>query len=110
MSLAHPPRSEEHHVLSALDEGEAGQFHDLLARRTGGEGEVVLIERLDGGEARDAPEHLAGPRAARLALGGQQFLDEVGKRDAFLGRFLRQRGYCAATPPRRSSLQSSSTR
>ena len=28
----------------ALDEGEAGQFHDLLARRAGGEAEVVLVK------------------------------------------------------------------
>jgi hypothetical protein len=47
MSLAHARGSEEDHVLGALDEGKAGQFHDLLARRAGGEAEVVLVKRLD---------------------------------------------------------------
>jgi hypothetical protein len=28
----------------ALDEGEAGQFHDLLARLAGGEAEVALVK------------------------------------------------------------------
>jgi hypothetical protein len=32
----------QHHVLSTLDEGEARQLHDLLARRAGSEVEVVL--------------------------------------------------------------------
>src|SRR5579863_1607063 len=86
------PRAQEHHVLGALNEGQARQFHDLLARGTSGEGEVVLIERLDRWEAGDACEHLAGPRAARLALGHEQFLNEVSERRVFLGGFLRQRG------------------
>ena len=43
MSFAHARWSEEHHVLGALDEGEAAQFHDLLARRADREAEVVLV-------------------------------------------------------------------
>src|SRR6516165_11865527 len=91
MSLADTRGSEEHHVLGAFDKGEARQFHDLLARRAGSEVEVILIERLDRWEAGDACEHLAGPRPARLTLGRQQLLNEVGKRRLFLGGLLRQR-------------------
>jgi hypothetical protein len=39
------------------------QLHDLFARRPGGEVEVVLIEGLDRGKARDTREHLARSRA-----------------------------------------------
>src|SRR6516165_4347391 len=42
--------SEEHHVLGALDEGEAGEYHALLARSADSEVEIVLIERLNRGE------------------------------------------------------------
>jgi hypothetical protein len=70
-------RSWEHHIFGTLDEGEARQLHDLLARRAGGEVEAVLIERLDPGEARDAGEHLASPRPPRLALRDQEFFDQV---------------------------------
>jgi hypothetical protein len=62
--LPTPRWSEEHNVLGALDEGEARQLHDLLARCAGGEVEVVLIERLDRGEAGNAREHLAGACSA----------------------------------------------
>jgi hypothetical protein len=47
VSLAHARWSEKYHVLGALDEGEAGQLHDLLARRAAGEIEVVLVKGLD---------------------------------------------------------------
>src|SRR5580704_10281116 len=71
MSLAHARRSEEDHVLGALDEGKAGQFHDLLARRAGGEAEVILVKRLDRREAGYPREHFACPRPTRFALGDQ---------------------------------------
>ena len=71
MSLAHARRSEENHVLGALDEGKAGQFHDLLARRAGGEAEVILVKRLDRREAGYPREHFACPRPTRFALGDQ---------------------------------------
>ncbi len=102
VGLAHARRPEEHHVLCAFDEGNARQLHDLLARRAGGEVEVVLIERLDRGKAGDTPEHLASSRAARLALCAQQFLDEVGEGGVLLGRLLSSAEYCAATPPSRN--------
>ncbi len=85
MSLAHARGPQEHHVLRALDEGEAGQLHDLLARCAGGEIEVVLIKRLDRRKARHPREHLARPSPARFALGDQQLLQEVGKRRALFG-------------------------
>jgi hypothetical protein len=91
--------SEEHEFLGALDEGETRQLHDLLARRAGGEAEDVLIERLDRWETGHACEHLAGPRPARLALGDQEFLDEVSERSVFLGGLLRQRRILLPRPP-----------
>ncbi len=36
----------QHDVLGALDEGEAGERLGLRARRTSGETEVILLERL----------------------------------------------------------------
>jgi hypothetical protein len=51
----------------------------ICLRGAGGEVEVVLIERLDRGKARDPCEHLASSRARRFAFGAQQFLNEVGK-------------------------------
>jgi len=69
VGLAHARRPEEHHVLCAFDEGNARQLHDLLARRAGGEAEVVLVKGLDGREAGHAREHFAGPRPAPFALG-----------------------------------------
>jgi hypothetical protein len=86
------PEGPRNTTFSARDEGEARQFHDLLARRAGSEVEVVLIKRLDRWEAGHPREHLARPRPARLALGDQQLLDEVGERSLFLGRLLRERG------------------
>jgi hypothetical protein len=89
--LPTPRGSEEDHVLGTLDEGETPQLHDLLARCAGSAVEVVLIERLDRGEAGHSRKHLARPRPTRLALGDQQLLQEVGERGALLGRGLRQR-------------------
>jgi len=43
--------SEEHHVLGALDEGEAGQFHDLLAGRVRWRSRSRIGQGFDGGEA-----------------------------------------------------------
>ena len=69
MSFTHARGPEEHYVLSAFDEGEARKLHDLLARCAGGEVEVVLIERLDRGEASDA--RAVGEVAASIASGGR---------------------------------------
>jgi hypothetical protein len=64
VGLADARGSEEYHVLGALDEGKAGELHDLLARRPGGEVEIILIEGFDRWEARYTREQLACPRAA----------------------------------------------
>jgi hypothetical protein len=109
VSLAHARGPEEHHVFGTLDEGEVRQFQDLLAGRADGEVEVVLIQRLDRREARDAREHLASSRPARLAFGGQQLLNEVVNKVLFSAAFCGSAVYCAATPPSRSSLHSSTS-
>jgi hypothetical protein len=79
MGLAHAGRSEEHHVLGAFDEGQAGQLHDLLARRADGEVEVVLVERFNRRKAGNPRKQLAGARPPRFAFGQQQLLNEVGE-------------------------------
>jgi hypothetical protein len=71
---------------------------DLLARRAGGEVEVILIERLDRGETRYAHKHLAGPRPAGLTFSSQQLFDEVGERSVLLGRLLCERGVLRRDP------------
>ena len=66
--LADAAGPEQHDVLGALDEGEAGELLDLRARRAGGEGEVEAVERLDRREAGDARQTSRAPgRAARRA-------------------------------------------
>lgn len=79
MRLAHAAGPEEDHVLGALDEGQAGQFGDLLARRAGSETEVVAVQRLDRREPRGAGEHLPRPGPAHLALAPQDLLEEVAE-------------------------------
>ena len=44
MGLADTGRTEEDNVLGARDEGEPGEFVDLLARNTGGKAEVKAVE------------------------------------------------------------------
>ena len=70
-------------ILGALDEGEAGELVDLLARRASREAEVEAVERLDGREAGDAGEHLAGPGPSRVTLGAQDRFEEIGERGLF---------------------------
>jgi hypothetical protein len=73
------PTPDGHHVLSALDKGESGQFVDLLPRRAAGKGEVISVERLHSRKARHAREHLPRPGASGVALAAQQLLQERGK-------------------------------
>ncbi len=90
--LADPGRSQEHDVFGPLDEGEAGEFEALLARCTGGEREVVALQRLDRREAGDACRHLPSPHASSLGLGPQDVLKEVPDRSLLRGLNLRRRG------------------
>ena len=69
--------------LGALDEGQAGEFVDLLARRAGREAEFEAGERLDGRKAGDAREHLARPGSSRVTLGTQDRFEEIGERSLF---------------------------
>lgn len=76
MRFAHSGRAEQHHVLGPLQEGEAGQLLDLLARRTGRGSEVEALQRLDGREARHAGEHRPRAGASRIPLASQHLLQE----------------------------------
>ena len=67
MRLADAAGAEEDDVLGALDEGEAGQFQDLPARRAGGEAEVEVVERLDRREAGDPRANISRARARRAS-------------------------------------------
>src|SRR5439155_7311928 len=71
MRLADAGRAEEDDVLGALDEGEAGELVDLLARYACREAKVEAVERLHHRKAGDPGEHLAGSRPARVTLGAQ---------------------------------------
>jgi hypothetical protein len=46
-ALAHAGGSEQDDVLGTVDECQVGQFLDLRAGCAAGEGEVVLLQRLD---------------------------------------------------------------
>ena len=83
MRLADAGGTEKDHVLGAFDEGQAGEFVDLLARRAGREAEVEAVERLDGRKAGDAREHLARPGPSRVTLGTQDRFEEIGERGLF---------------------------
>lgn len=48
MCLAHPRCAEEHHILRAIEEAQALEALDLLALDGGLEGEVEVVEGLDG--------------------------------------------------------------
>ena len=53
----------------ALDEGEAAELHDLLARRAACEGKIVALERLDRRQRRELQHRLSGALLAAVALG-----------------------------------------
>ena len=86
--------AQHHHVLSPLDKCEAGELEKLLARRAGGEAEVVALERLDRREAGDAGCHLSSTHPPGIGLGPQHVLEEVAERALLRGLSLRSRGPC----------------
>src|SRR5690606_36408618 len=60
MGLAGPRWPQEYDVLGTLDKSKARQFLDLLARRAGGEGKIIVFQRLDGRKPRAARQNAAG--------------------------------------------------
>lgn len=88
MRLADTAGVEEDDVLSALDEGEAGEFVDLRPRHAGGKPEVETVERLDHWKTGNPGEHLASPGAACIALGPQHLFKEIGEGGLFRRRAL----------------------
>ena len=77
MGFADAGWSQQDDVLGALDEGQGGQLHELLLRRAGGKGEVVVIQRLDRRETCHAGQRRSGSGFAGFVLGfedGFEFL------------------------------------
>src|SRR5690606_30847614 len=77
--LADARRSEEDHVLPALDEAELVQALDLLAADRGLEGEVELIQRLDRRQPRRAHRGLQPTVVAQGDLSGEEPFDRFGR-------------------------------
>jgi hypothetical protein len=64
----------------------------LRARGSGGEAEVISLQRLDRREACRPGQHLARARPPGIALGTERLLQEIGVGDVFpLRRRLRNR-------------------
>ena len=66
MRFADAGRSEEHHILLALDEAEGVQALDLLAFDSGLKTEIEIAERLHRGQACGAHGRLQASRVAQL--------------------------------------------
>src|SRR5438128_6942968 len=77
MALAGSGRSQQHNVLLGVQEVELAEVLDHLLFDRALEGEVELLERLAGGEARRADAALAAVRVAGGGLGGEQRLREA---------------------------------
>jgi hypothetical protein len=77
VGLAGAGRAEQDHVLARVQEVELPQVLDHLALDRALEGEVELLERLSGGEARGLDARLAAMGLARGDLGGEQRLGEA---------------------------------
>ena len=90
MRLAHARRAQQHDVLGALHEGQAGQLEELLAWRTAGKAPVVALQRLDRRKARDTGGHLLGAYLPGLGLRAQHILEEVPERRLARYRSLRR--------------------
>src|SRR5215472_57145 len=91
MRLADTGRAEKDNVLGALDEGQAGEFMDLLARRAAGKTKVKPVERLYRREAGDPGEHLTGAGPPRVTLGTQDLFQKVCKGSCLCHRALSNR-------------------
>src|SRR5262249_33766309 len=91
MRLADTGRAEKDNVLGALDEGQAGEVMDLLARRAAGKTKVKPVERLYRREAGDPGEHLTGAGPPRVTLGTQDLFQKVGKGSCLCHRALSNR-------------------
>src|SRR5215213_5421812 len=72
MRLARAGRAEQNDVLAAVQEVELAEMQDRLAPQRGLEGEVELLERLAGGEARRLDAGLAAVAVAAVDLGLEQ--------------------------------------
>ncbi|MNV78415.1 hypothetical protein D3C71_1719030 [compost metagenome] len=75
--LAHARRSQQHHVLGALQEGQAGQLHHLRLGHAAGESEVELLQGLHRRQGRQFLQRLPGALGAGIQLGPQGLLQEV---------------------------------
>src|SRR5271165_1076216 len=81
MSFADAGRSEEDHVLAALDEAELVQALDLLALDRGLEGKVELLDRLDRRQARGSHGGLQPSVIAQVDLRPKEALERFAGGD-----------------------------
>ena len=77
MSLAGPGRAQQDDVLLAGEEIQLGEVQDGLAAQRRLEGEVELLDRLAGREARGLDAGLAAVAVAAVGLGLQERRREV---------------------------------
>jgi len=104
MRLAHARRSEQQHVVAALDVAAGREFADHLRIDRGLELEVEALERLVEREARHAGAH----RQVLLGLGAhldaEHLIDEVGVGELALCRLLAQRREFGLDPVQAQAL------
>jgi hypothetical protein len=81
MRLADTGRAEKDNVLGALDEGQAGEFVDLLARRAAGKTKVKPVERLYRREAGD-PANISRARARRASRSARKISSRKSAKEA----------------------------
>src|SRR5215207_1260020 len=79
MTFPGPRRAEQDEILAAGEEVELAEMQDLVAADRGLEGEVELLERLAGGEARGLDAALAAVAVAAVDLGLEQRRGELLK-------------------------------
>src|SRR5919201_6720836 len=92
MTLPHPGRTQQQHVIAALDIAPGGELADLLGIDRGLELEVEALERLLEREARHRDAHLMVLVGFRVELAGQQLVEEVGVGNFLFRRLLQARG------------------
>src|SRR3954454_3991018 len=92
MALAGAGRAQEDDVLLGVQEVELAEVLDDLAADRALEGEVELLERLAGGEARGLDPALAAVALARGDLGGEQGFGEALVAPALFARPLGEPG------------------